>query len=187
MKTHRIIDFHTHLGDIFHENQNITFKKIGSVKHPQCFDPFQDLEESGFTRPLIVPDQEAQNILIDAGQYRTWDRGSIFAHQEMMDACGGNYYMVSLPIMPNTSFEEAWAASLLEPRIIPFTCCDYGLPIDQMLAKLQQDIDHGAKGLKLHPIIQNVPLDDERTIEACKLFGERGLPITTHCGVNDYY
>ena len=56
-----------------------------------------------------------------------------------------------------------------------------------MLSKLERDIALGAKGLKLHPIIQNVPLDDERTIEACRLFGERRLPITTHCGVNDYY
>ena len=45
MSKHRIIDFHTHLGDIFHENQNIVFKKPGSVKHPDCFDPFKDLEE----------------------------------------------------------------------------------------------------------------------------------------------
>ena len=103
MSKHRIIDFHTHLGDIFHENQNIVFKKPGSVKHPDCFDPFKDLEESGFTRPLIVPDQAAQTILIDAGQYRTWDRGSLFAHREIMDACGGNYFMVSLPILPNLS------------------------------------------------------------------------------------
>ena len=43
MSKHRIIDFHTHLGDIFHENQNIVFKKPGSVKHPDCFDPFKEI------------------------------------------------------------------------------------------------------------------------------------------------
>lgn len=117
----RIIDFHTHLGDIFHENQNISFKRpgLGLVDHPKdFFDPFKDLEESGFTRPLIVPDVEAQNKLIDAGQYRTWDRGNIFTTGEMMDRCGYNY-IVTLPILPNTSFEEALAASKLDPRYIP--------------------------------------------------------------------
>ena len=75
---HRIIDFHTHLGDIFHENKNIAFKRPGIVPHEDGFDPFKDLEESGFTRPLIVPDQKAQNVLIDAGQYRIWDRANIY-------------------------------------------------------------------------------------------------------------
>ena len=45
----------------------------------------------------------------------------------------------------------------------------------------------GAKGLKLHPILQNVPLTDERTYAAVEVFGELGLPITSHCGINDYY
>ena len=152
---HRIIDFHTHLGDIFHENKNIAFKRPGIVPHEDGFDPFKDLEESGFTRPLIVPDQKAQNVLIDAGQYRIWDRANIYTTGEMMDRCGVNY-VVSLPIMPNTSFEEALAASRLDSRYIPFTCPD-------------------------------IEITDKRCERPIKLFGELGLPITYHCGVNDYY
>ncbi len=185
----RIIDFHTHLGDIFHENQNISFKRPGFVAPPPGFtgfDPFKDLEESGYTRPLIVPDVEAQNKLIDAGQVRIWERANIFTTAEIMDAAGIDY-MCSLPIMPNTSFEEALAASKLDPRFIPFTCPDFDLPDDQMMAKLKQDLEKGAKGLKLHPIIQNVSVTDERAAGPIELFGDLGLPITYHCGVNDYY
>ena len=134
---HRIIDFHTHLGDIFHENKNIAFKRPGIVPHEDGFDPFKDLEESGFTRPLIVPDQKAQNVLIDAGQYRIWDRANIYTTGEMMDRCGVNY-VVSLPIMPNTSFEEALAASRLDSRYIPFTCPDFDLTDDEMMEKLKR-------------------------------------------------
>ena len=36
---HRIIDFPTHLGDIFHENKNIAFKRPGIVSHEDGFDP----------------------------------------------------------------------------------------------------------------------------------------------------
>ena len=104
---HRIIDFHTHLGDIFHENKNIAFKRPGIVPHEDGFDPFKDLEESGFTRPLIVPDQKAQNVLIDAGQYRIWDRANIYTTGEMMDRCGVNY-VVSLPIMPIPVLRRPW-------------------------------------------------------------------------------
>jgi len=185
----RIIDFHTHLGDIFHENKNISFKRPGIVPHPASFtgyDPFEDLEESGYTRPLIVPDVEAQNKLIDAGQVRIWDRANIFTTAEIMDAAGISY-MVSMPIMPNTSFEEALAASKLDPRLLPFTCPDFDLPDDKMMEKLRADIDKGAKGLKIHPIIQNISITDKRCEKPIELFGDLGMPISYHCGVNDYY
>lgn len=56
-----------------------------------------------------------------------------------------------------------------------------------MVYKLEKDIEMGAKGLKLHPILQNVPLTDERTYAAVEVFGERNMPIISHCGINDYY
>lgn len=180
----RIIDFHTHLGDIFHENKNITFKA------PPVFapypDPFEALARDGYDRPLVVSDQAEQNVLIDAGQLRTWQYGGLVATQRMLDETGVDY-AVSLPVLPNTSFEEALAASKLEPRLIPFTSADFTLPIEDMRRKLRLDIARGAKGLKLHPILQNVPLTDERTFAAVEVFGEMGLPVTAHCGINDYY
>ena len=139
-----------------------------------------------YSRALVTENQEEQNILIDAGQLRTWEYGSLEATQKALDE---NHidYAVSLPVMPNSSFEEALAASKLEPRLLPFTSADFRLPIPEMKAKLKRDIIRGAKGLKLHPILQNVPLTDERTYAAVEVFGEMGLPITSHCGINDYY
>ncbi|MGI5901758.1 MAG: amidohydrolase family protein [Desulfitobacteriia bacterium] len=185
----RIIDFHTHLGDIFHENKNIAFKRPGFVPDPpgyKGFDPFNDLEDSGYTRPLVVPDIEAMNQLIDAGQVRVWNRANIFTTGELMDKAGIRY-VVSLPILPNTSFEEALAASKLDPRFIPFTSPDFGLSDDKMMDKLKADIEKGARGLKLHPIIQNLPITDKRCAGPIELFGSLGKPITYHCGINDYY
>jgi len=180
----RIIDFHTHFGDIFHENKNIGFKAPMSCGEYE--DVFTNLAKNGYDRPLICENQEEQNVLIDAGQFRTWEYGNLFSTQETMDELGIDY-IVSLPVLPNTSFEEALAASKLEPRIIPFTSADFTLPIPQMVAKLKKDISMGARGLKLHPILQNCPLNDERVHAAVKVFGEMRMPITAHCGVNDYY
>jgi len=92
-----------------------------------------------------------------------------------------------MPIMPNTSFEETLAASKLEPRLIPFTCPDFSLPDDEMIKKLKFDILKGAKGCKIHPIIQNIPITDKRCRKVIELFGNLMLPVTYHCGVNDYY
>lgn len=180
----RIIDFHTHLGDIFHDSRNIVFHP--QLHFPPYPDPFEDLARDHYSRALVTENQEEQNILIDAGQLRTWEYGSLEATQKALDE---NHidYAVSLPVMPNSSFEEALAASKLEPRLLPFTSADFRLPIPEMKAKLKRDIIRGAKGLKLHPILQNVPLTDERTYAAVEVFGEMGLPITSHCGINDYY
>ena len=180
----RIIDFHTHLGDIFHDSRNIVFHPpLHFAPYP---DPFEQLAQEHYGRALVTENQEEQNVLIDAGQLRTWEYGSLEATQAALDENRIDY-AVSLPVMPNSSFEEALAASKLEPRLLPFTSADFRLPIPEMTAKLRRDIARGAKGLKLHPILQNVPLTDERTYAAVEVFGELGLPVTSHCGINDYY
>lgn len=180
----RIIDFHTHLGDIFHGNQNITFKAPKS--YGPYDDPFEALARDRYCRPLVVEDQAAQNILIDAGQYRVWELGGLAATSAALTQSGIDF-AVSLPVLPNTSFEEALAASKLEPRLIPFTSADFTLPVEKMRRKLMLDIQRGAKGLKLHPILQNVRLNDPRTFAAVEVFGELQMPVTAHCGINDYY
>ncbi len=180
----RIIDFHTHLGDIFHQNQNITFKAPKS--YGPYADPFEELARDRYCRPLVAEDQAAQNLLIDAGQYRVWELGGLAATSGALTQNGIDF-AVSLPVLPNTSFEEALAASKLEPRLIPFTSPDFTLPVEEMRRKLREDIQRGAKGLKLHPILQNVRLNDPRTFAAVEVFGQLGMPVTAHCGINDYY
>ncbi|NMB41710.1 MAG: amidohydrolase family protein [Firmicutes bacterium] len=183
MKKRRVIDFHAHVGDIFHENKNITFKT--NVKKYEYMDPFADLEESGFDRPVIVQDEKQHAVLIEAGQYKVWE-STLAKLSKDIDESQLDYVCL-LPILPNTTFEEYLAASMLDKRIIPFTCADFTLPIEEMVAKLKKDIGRGAKGLKIHPVLQNTSLSDPRVHAAVEVFGEAGLPVTPHCGVNEYY
>jgi len=179
----RIIDSHAHLGDIFHENKNISFKT--NVKKGEYEDRFIILEESGFTKPLFTgaPDDLAK--VIDGGQYRCWE-STLEQLTNQLDDCemAG---VVLLPCLPNTTFEEYLAASFLEPRIIPFSAADFSLPAGDMAGKLRKDIERGAKGLKLHPVLQNVSLLDERMQIAAEVFWESGLPVLTHVGIGQYY
>ncbi|MDR0671536.1 MAG: amidohydrolase family protein [Oscillospiraceae bacterium] len=177
----RIIDSHAHIGDIFHERRNITFKT--NIKKGDYEDPFIDCERSGYTVPLIPKKVED---LIRAGQYRSWEwtlenlTKELDEHPEVAG-------IVMLPIWPNQTFEEHLAVSKLEPRVIPFTSCAFDMPVGEMQDKLRRDIALGAKGLKLHPTIQNVPLDDARVDAAVAVFREADLPVLTHCGDNPYY
>ena len=179
----RIIDSHAHLGDIFHVNLNSSFRN--NVKKGDYPDHFETLEKSGFTKPLFTGDPDDLTHVIDGGQMRCWEFGLEQLTRELdeSDMAG----IVLLPCLPNTSFEEYLAASKLEPRIIPFTAADMTLPVDQMVAKLRRDIGRGAKGLKLHPVLQNVRATDERMIAAAKVFGEADLPVVIHVGEGTYY
>lgn len=179
----RIIDSHAHLGDIFHENRNISFK--ANIKKGNYEDRFIELEESLFTKPLFTNDLRDLDLVIDGGQYRCWESTlENLTHQLDENDMAG---IVLLPCLPNTSFEEYLAASKLEPRILPFTAADMSLPIDEMCAKLRRDIGRGAKGLKLHPVLQNVRLLDDRMYAAAKVFAEVDLPVVIHVGEGIYY
>lgn len=180
----KIIDFHIHLGDIFHGNLNRTFKT--NIKRPERYDDhFSRNGRSGFTFSGIYPDPEEQKQRILQGQYRCWD-ATLENCGKAMDETGLTN-AVAHPILPNTSFEEYLAASKLDERILPFASADFTLPIAQMQNKLRQDISHGAKGLKIHGILQNVALTDSRTFAAIEVFGEAGLPIIFHIGAAQYY
>lgn len=179
----RIIDSHAHLGDIFHYNRNSSFRN--NVKKGDYPDHFEALEKSGFTVPLFTGKPDDLDHVIDGGQYRCWEFGLEQLTRELdeSDMTG----IVLLPCLPNTSFEEYLAASKLEPRIIPFTAADMDLPLNDMVDKLKKDIGRGAKGLKLHPVLQKVRATDERMYAAAKLFGEVGLPVVMHVGEGIYY
>jgi predicted TIM-barrel fold metal-dependent hydrolase len=177
----RIIDSHAHIGDIFHENKNITFKT--NVQKGNYEDPFIDCERSGYTIPLMP---KTIDDLINAGQRRSWEwtlenlTKELDEHPEVMG-------IVMLPVWPNQTWEEYFAASKLEPRIIPFTTCVLDMPLAGMVKKLRADIDAGAKGLKLHPTLQNIALDDPKIEAAVRVFQDACLPVLTHCGANPYY
>lgn len=188
----RILDSHAHVGDIFHENKNITFKT--NIQKAEYDDPFIACERSGYKTALFPADVMADpekmgpflTRLIKSGQYRCWEStlenltAELDAHPEVK-------YVAMLPIWPNQTFEEYWAASKLEDRIIPFTTCVLDMDIADMCNKLRYDIERGARGLKLHPTIQNVALDDPRIEAAMCVFKEADLPVLTHCGANAYY
>jgi predicted TIM-barrel fold metal-dependent hydrolase len=94
--------------------------------------------------------------------------------------------MVMLPIHPYVTFEDVLEASKVDSRIIPFTTIDYGLGRDAG-KKLLEDVENGARGLKIHPIIQKKSLLDEDTLEALRHWEQTSKPVQPHLGVYYYY
>lgn len=170
----RIIDFQTHLGDIFSEARFVTFKKPGDMgAYP---DPLADFAKDSFSNP-----PKADAALVTAMQNRMWEKGNIFSAAKSMDDNAVNYFFL-LPVYPNTSFDEMRGASKLDERFVPFTSPDFGLYTAQMITTLNRDLDNGAKGMYIHAALQNADLDSDATAAGVTLVGNKGLPIVIYYG-----
>lgn len=54
-----------------------------------------------------------------------------------------------------------------------------------MRKHLEQQVNLGARGIKVHPAVQMVRPDDARAMKLYRLCGQRGLPVLFHCGPVD--
>ena len=63
--------------------------------------------------------------------------------------------------------------SVPRDRFIPFGTVHPDLSVDENLSHLR---DNGIRGVKLHPLFQNLSLDDPRVIEILAALAEDGVP-----------
>jgi hypothetical protein len=98
----------------------------------------------------------------------------------------GITHSACMPIHPYVVFSDLAQAASQDSAVIPFTTVDVAADVD-FAAQLKADKANGAKGIKLHGIIQKVPLDDPRTHKAVDAAGSAGLAVLFHCGISNYY
>lgn len=96
-------------------------------------------------------------------------------------------YMCILPLWPANSFEDYLVASRLDKRLLPFTCIYYPeMDADAAIEKLMHDVELGARGLKLHPILQDMDLKSDYVKKILRAWAKTGLPVISHCGNVEY-
>jgi uncharacterized protein len=183
----KIIDIHTHLGDILYPNGGEQIEKMGvrkkmfldliSVSEMMLHPDFGGAIYESPLYPIITKASRARNLTATRENMRR----SMERYGVVKSAC--------MPIPPYLTFEDLKAAAEVDDRIIPFTGVDFSEKFDvkKVKAKLKVDVSEGAMGLKLHPIIQKVSLSDVRTFEAVGAFMPHGLPVLFHSGISHYY
>jgi len=183
---HKIIDIHSHLGDIFATEKNVIYK--GDVLlDPEKYDPFDTFSKRGFEGVFLDPanPEEIESVIemTAAVSYaNTLTKLSRRLDKAQID------YVCLYPVAPYINFEDYRVASLVDPRIIPFTSADWQIQDAQAIGeKLLRDVEHGARGFKIHPIIQNISLRDPLVEAVLQSWEQTGLPVVSHCGVNSYY
>ena len=183
----KIIDIHTHLGDILYPNGGEQIEKIG-VKKNMLFDlislselmlhpDFGGAIYESPIYPFITKASRARNLTATRENLRK----SMDKYGVVKSAC--------MPIEPYLTFDDLKIAAGLDDGIIPFTSVDFTTKFDigKISAKLKKDVKGGARGLKLHSIIQRVSLTDKRTFQAVEAFEPHGLPVLFHSGISHYY
>ena len=182
-----IIDIHTHLGDILNANGG------------QLIDQ-KNVRKKIFFDMISFSERLLHNALSDAFDrwlyhkvYHLVTRASIARNatatienmRRSMDEAGITK-TACMPIPPFLTFEDLRRAKEKDDSVIPFTGIDF-TEIDNAAAQLKNDVEQGAKGLKLHPIIQRTSLTSEKTFQVIEAFAPYQLPVLFHCGISSYY
>ena len=181
-----IIDVHTHLGDILYPNGGELIDKTG-MQAKSLFDTgwLTALFQYKLGEELKEPGKFARSMATYSGRQRNF--GATLENMQIELARSGVNRVCCLPIPPNVVFGDLKKAQEKDNRVIPFTGVDFN-DMEGFEDRLQQDVENGAKGMKIHPIIQNVSPTDERVRQVVEEFKLRHkLPIIFHTSRSQYY
>ena len=185
MEDYMIVDAHSHLGDILNTGGGALIDRTG-VSKKILFDPIS-ITESGLHRTYglgSVPYRLFKYWIVRAERARN-AAATLENMGRSLDEAGIDL-TVCLPIAPYVTFGDLAAARMKDKRILPFTSIDFNASQDPG-KQLANDVKNGAFGLKLHPIIQSIPLTDRRVLQAVQAFEPYKKPVFTHAGVSSYY
>jgi sugar phosphate isomerase/epimerase len=181
-----IIDIHTHLGDILAPNGgDLIFRK--GVRKQRVLDlvtvaewglyntnPVSEWVLTTLFEDLVTKACRARNLTATLENCRlSMDQNGV-----EKSAC--------MPVAPYVTFDDLKRAADADVSIIPFTTVDFSLN-HEVEAVLKNHVAAGAKGLKLHPIIQQERLSSKRTLEVVEAFAPHDLPVLFHGGIQSYY
>ncbi len=178
-----MIDSHGHLGNILYPGGgDLIFRK--GVRKRRVLD-LTTLSE--WRMHAGMPDVLLRLCMdqITRGQIARNETATLENLRKSLDKAGVDK-MVCLPVPPYVTFDDLKKAAQIEPAVIPFTGVDFARDYD-IQGALDADVAAGARGMKLHPIIQQEPLNSKRTFEAVEAFAVHGLPVLFHAGVFSYY
>jgi predicted TIM-barrel fold metal-dependent hydrolase len=181
----KIIDAHCHLGDILYAGGGEIIGRSG-VKKIIFFDPIsiwqfflnRNFGMGNFLYKRFLPS------IIRAEQARSKTATSENTLKSMENS--GITAAALMPIPPYVAFSDLRAAARRNNAFIPFTGADLS-DMENLEQRLGANVEAGARGLKLHSIIQKIRLNDRRMMEAVEAFEKFSLPVLFHAGISSYY
>jgi uncharacterized protein len=183
IEVYMIIDFHCHLGNILIENGG----KIASQKNLRKRHPFDPdylsrlfLYNSKFLKYAVD-----KTFLLRFVSYAERRRCKMASAENLIHYMDKNNIEKTglMPIAPNVTFDDIYDVCKQNDRLIAFGCVDFRKDI---IKQVQRQQKLGAKGFKIHPILQKVKADSNKMhtmMNACK----DNTIILAHTGYSNYY
>jgi hypothetical protein len=182
-----IVDTHAHVGDVLW-GRNITFRQnVVKRDHHNYLEKLEENDNLPYPEFLEMLEKDKESLL-EAVLNEEQARNNIATLENLQASLDENKVdkVWVLPIVPRVPFEEVLAASKLDDRIVPFTGIDFMLG-EKAADKALADVAHGARGLKVHPILQQEEMDNEIVISVLEAWKKTGLPVIFHTYSYEYY
>jgi len=173
----KIIDTHVHLGNIFDADWRVPLEeRTPETTHPDKPNAYELMRFRNiyfgrlnyFFKPLV------------AGSARATARFSNVPN--LLDSMKRSsiHSSVILPIEPFVGTDSILEACKKRPELIPF--CSVHPKDRERKKKLARYMKSGCKGIKLHPVIQEVAPDDTATLELIEEAAPYQVPMLLHTG-----
>ena len=131
----------------------------------------------------VWPDHLAPKVLAGrpAGLDPVHD-GTIDGLRRTMDAAGVDHAMCLgvANVARTVERTNEFIGSLDRTRFTPFGTVHPDLPVEANLKSLR---DNGIRGVKLHPMFQDLALADPRVVDLLRALAEDGITVITHVGL----
>ena len=180
-----IIDMHTHLALAYLLPMQINlFQLHGKTEHLLPDYAHLDLNHyanKDYTPKLLKRMHQivAKQSFSKKGAHKTHNVAHLIREMDDLGVQNAVILPVDLPFISNNAKIYAQAAQI-EKRLIPFGCVH---PFSWFMEKkLDAQIERGAKGIKMHPMAQNVRPNHRMVMKLYRLCGERNIPVLWHCG-----
>jgi len=178
----KIIDLHTHVGDLIYG------QPLDEPYDRPVWSPGAIFEMTGFrtSKPPLGFRTVTRYLEIIHNHHRN-NLGTEPNLQRFAGEAGVTHAVLH-PIEPVRSTEDNLAVCRTPSGGVRlFTFASIAPRDPERIAKLARYMDQGCLGLKLHPIVQNLPLTDPAWFEIVEAFSRYRKPILVHSGVSTYY
>lgn len=181
-----VIDAHGHLGDILNPQGGELIFETG-IRFPVSLREWFLCERVLYRETVLYKAAQRLSPLWSVKSEQKRNRAATLENLSRSLLGTNIIKCVCAPVSPFVSYDDLRRASRTEPRIIAFCSPDFTLGVASMCEKLKNDLQNGAAGVKIHPIIQNTAADGEFVKAAVETLSPYKVPVLIHTGPATYY
>lgn len=179
------VDFHTHVGENFFLGKPVDWFVENETK---TFFPFRgappDMEKYAaysFSKKMVRKTrwETIRPIIANNGIGKTHTFANMY--RELTYLGFARAVVLAVDVMGSKNSERMLGYKrMLEDKFTVYASVDPKMRTAK--EKLLTHIKNGARGLKIHPMMQTISPGDRRVVELCRIAGEYRLPVIFHSG-----